>query len=99
MLTLVSVLIVCSGDCSTSYSYPTVVCPSLSLTNGMVFYSDPPQGVDGVATHSCDIGYTLSGSDNITCQASGSWETPPVCSRESFVLIHKCVVWYWPWQK
>ena len=73
MLTLVSVFIVCSGDCSTSYSYPTVVCLSLSLTNGTTFYSDPTLGVDSVATHICDTGYTLNGGSTRTCQSDGIW--------------------------
>ena len=34
----------------------------------------------GTVTYSCDSGYTHSGSATITCQASGSWETPPVCT-------------------
>ena len=85
MLTLVSVFIVCSGDCSTSYSYPTVVCPSLSLTNGMISYSDPPQGEGSVATHSCDTGYTLNGGSTMTrtCQSDGTrgtWSgSAPTC--------------------
>ena len=73
MLTLVSVFIVCSGDCSTSYSYPTVLCRSLSLTNGMISYSDPTLGVGSVATHSCDTGYTLIGGSTRTCQSDGTW--------------------------
>ena len=73
MLTLVSVFIVCSGDCSTSYSNPTVVCPSLFLTNGMVSYSDPTLGVDSIATHSCDTGYTLNGGSTRTCEGGGIW--------------------------
>ena len=80
MLTLVSVFILCSGDCSTSYSYPTVVCPSLSLANGMVSYSDPTLGEDSVATHSCDIGYTYSGDITRTCRSDGTWSgSAPTC--------------------
>ena len=86
MLTLVSVFIVCSGDYSTSYSYPTVVCPSLSLTNGMISYSDPTLGVGSVATHSCDPGYTLNGGNTRSCQSDGSWSgSDPTC--EGLILI------------
>ena len=31
-------------------------------------------------TYSCHSGYTLSGSATIICQASGSWEAPPMCT-------------------
>ena len=87
MLTLVSVFIVCSGDCSTSYSYPTVVCQSLSLTNGMVSYSDPTLGEGSVATHSCDTGYTLNGDMTWTCQSGGTWtESAPTCSRKCVLV-------------
>ena len=80
MLTLVSVFIVCSGDCSTSYSYPTVVCPSLSLTNGMISYSDPTLGEDSVATHNCDTSYTLKGDSTRTCDSDGTWSgSAPTC--------------------
>ena len=80
MLTLVSVFIVCSGDCSTSYSYPTVVCLSLSLTNGMISYSDPTLGVGSVATHSCDTFNTLNGRSTRTCQSDGIWSgSAPTC--------------------
>ena len=86
MLTLVSVFIVCSGDCSTSYSYPTVVCPSLSLTNGMISYSDPTLGVGSVVTYSCDTGYTLNGVMTRTCQSGGTWSgSAPTCEGEGEV--------------
>ena len=82
MLTLVSVFIVCSGDCSTSYSYSTVVCPSLSLTNGMVSYSDPTLGVGSVATYTCNQNYVLVGdSRHSTCQSDGTWSSSgPFCA-------------------
>ena len=34
----------------------------------------------GRVTYSCHSGYTLSGSATIICQASGSWEAPPMCT-------------------
>ena len=83
MLTLVSVFIVCSGDCSTSYPFSTVTCRSLSLTNGIVSYSDPTLGVDSVATHSCDTGYTLNGGSTRTCEGGGIWTaSAPTCEGE-----------------
>ena len=92
MLTLVSVFIVCSGDCSTSYSYPTVVCPSLSLTNGTISYSDPTLGVGSVATHSCDTGYILNGKRNRTCQSYGNWSgSAPTCKGE-YICNHQALI-------
>ena len=86
MLTLVSVFLVCSSDCSTSYTYHTVLCPSLSLTNGMISYSDPTLGVGSVATHCCDTGYTLNGGSTRSCQRDGSWSgSDPSC--EGLILI------------
>ena len=88
MQTLVSVFIVYSGDCSTSYSYPTVVCPSLSLTNGMVSYSDPTLGVGSEATYSCDTGYTLNGVMTRTCESGETWSgSDPTCKCVLIVLI------------
>ena len=93
MLTLVSVFIVCSGDCFTSYSYPTVMCPSHSLTNGMVSYSDPTLGVGSVATRICDTGYTLNGGSTRTCQSDGTWSgSASTCEgekRKSAVFLLK----------
>ena len=81
--------IVCSGDCSTSYSYPTVVCPSLSLTNGMITYSDPTLGENSVATHSCDTGYTFNGGSTRTCQSDGTWSgSTPICESKFILMSH-----------
>ena len=90
MLTLVSVFIVCSGDCSTSYSYPTVVCPSLSLTNGMISYSDPTLGVGSVATHSCDTGYILNGWSTRTCGSGGTWNGSALACKGTLSLPAYC---------
>ena len=66
-----------------SNSNPTVACQSLSLTNGMISYSDLTRGVDSIATHSCDAGYTLNGGSNRTCQSDGTWSgSSPACEGE-----------------
>ena len=62
---------------------PTVVCPFLYLTNGMISYVYPARGVGSVATHSCDHGYVLNGSSTRTCQSDRSWSgAAPVCIGE-----------------
>ena len=34
----------------------------------------------GEVTYSCNTGYSRSGSATVTCLASGSWSTRPICS-------------------
>ena len=50
----------------------SVACPSLALpTGGTLHYS-----TDGSVTQvmvECDLGYTLSGSKELTCRADGTW--------------------------
>ena len=54
------------------------MCPSLSLINGTISYSDPTLGVGSVATHTCDVGYALSGNLRRTC--TGMWsDSSPSC--------------------
>ena len=61
--------------------------PSLYYSNGSM--SSSTSTTFGETNHlSCESGYTLSGSATITCQASGSWETPPVCSMTGESLVH-----------
>ena len=60
--------------------------PPPSIGNGFI-NSSTGTTFGETTTYSCDSGYTLSGSDNIACQANMTWETPPVCSRESFSKI------------
>ena len=53
----------------------TATCPDLYLTNGMISYSpDTTPRLEGtVATHSCDVGYILSGGTERTCQSDRTW--------------------------
>ena len=59
-----------------------VVCRSLPpLLNGSISYSDPPQDLGSVASHTCDIGSTLNGSRNRTCNLYGTWNgSAPSCT-------------------
>ena len=52
----------------------TVVCPSLTLPNGMISYSDPTLGEGSVANHICDPGFALATSvRSRMCRANGVW--------------------------
>ena len=69
---------------SKSLSSAAVICEDLTLTNGMVMYSDPtiPRAVSSTANYSCDIGYNLTGVSVRTC-AGGGWDgTAPTCTRK-----------------
>ena len=49
--------------------------------NGEVDFTTTYGG--SVATYSCNEGYVLCGSENRTCQSSGSWSgSPPECIRK-----------------
>ncbi|XP_064387176.1 uncharacterized protein LOC135335578 [Halichondria panicea] len=62
-----------------------VLCPSLTLTNGMISYSDPTLGRDTVATHTCVAGSALTTDlSTRTCGVTrrvGVWSgSPLVCA-------------------
>ena len=61
--------------------YNTVVnCGSPpSITNGSPG-TPTSTTVGGTVTYSCDSGYNLSGSPAVSCLASGSWSTRPICT-------------------
>ena len=44
---------------------------------------------NSVVTYTCDVGYTLQGSNSRTCQSSGQWSgSVPQCNRElDYVLF------------
>lgn len=64
-----------------------IVCPTLSTPfNGQISFSSLLNTANVTATYSCDIGFGLSGGDEVlTCGGDGSspngeWNgTPPVC--------------------
>ena len=40
--------------------------------------------------YSCEKGYTLQGSNNSQCQASGRWTEEPSCTCECACTVHMC---------
>ncbi len=64
--------------------HAALICPALPpIPNGAIAY-DPdvtaPYEVDTVATHTCDPGFRLSGSETRQCLAGGIWSNlVPVC--------------------
>jgi len=75
----------CQTDGTWSGSAPTcivVTCPSLTATSPhSVTVSDYTYIANGVATYSCAIGHSMTGSNTRTCQADGTWSgSEPICS-------------------
>ncbi len=69
-------------------------CPALaSIQNGNITYGPdmiPDFDVDTVATHSCNFGFRLDGSDTRVCLFGGIWsDQPRVCQRKIHFVIHK----------
>ena len=72
--------------------------PGTTPTNGQRSLSSTTY--NSVVTYTCDVGYTLQGSNSRTCQSSGQWSgSVPQCSSElnyhllcwcshSFELLH-----------
>ncbi len=44
--------------------------------------------VGGTVTYTCNTGYQRSGSATVTCQASGSWSTRPICHGTAYLTLH-----------
>ncbi len=61
--------------CIELYGFPypvVVVCPVLTLGNGVIMYGNESRRVGTSATLSCNMGYRLAGEPVITCQLSDS---------------------------
>ena len=60
------------------------VCgPPPKIEHGYIVGGSIPYGKEGqVVQYKCDImWWRMTGSPNVTCQASGAWTTPPYCSN------------------
>ncbi len=66
---------------------PVVDCgvPPMVASSTRTF---PPTTFGQSVTYSCQDNFVLSGNSTLTCMASGSWGTPPICSRQS-IVTHK----------
>ena len=43
---------------------------------------------NSVVTYTCDVGYTLQGSNSRTCQSNGQWSgSVPQCNREFTITL------------
>ncbi len=76
----------CNGcPCIELYGFPSpVVCPVLTLGNGVIMYDNESRRVGTSATLSCNMGYRLAGESVITCQLveynMATWsESSPMC--------------------
>ncbi len=72
--------------CIYIYNSTVVQCPALApIPNGAITYDPdmiPDFDVGTVATHSCDPGFHLVGSETRVCLDSGRWSgLTPVCRR------------------
>ena len=75
----------CQSDGTWSGMAPTcsvVTCPNLTaITPLFVTVSAHTYISNGVATYTCESGYSVTGSDTRTCQADGLWSgSEPTCS-------------------
>jgi len=73
------------------YTLVAITCPVLNAPdNGMISCSLKGDGVQDTCYFTCNDGYELDESDNLTCTQSGSWSAgTPTCVRSEW-LNHKC---------
>ncbi|XP_053399292.1 CUB and sushi domain-containing protein 3-like [Mercenaria mercenaria] len=69
-----------SGSSDTSSIPSCVSCESLSTSSGSSLELST-DGVNTIATYSCDSGHVMNGERVLTCRSDGSWNhEPPMCS-------------------
>ena len=69
--------ILCANLLSSS---ETVECDQPTITNGSVAPANESTVEEGESYEvSCDSGFTLSGSPDMTCQSSGTFDQTPTC--------------------
>ena len=71
--------ILCANLLSSS---ETVECNQPTITNGNVIPANVRTVEQGETYElSCDSGFTLSGSPNMTCQSNGTFDQTPTCLK------------------
>ena len=70
----------CSNVTAVSCGYPPSISNGFRGTLTRTTYG-------GTVTYSCYTGYQMSGSDAVTCQASGSWSARPNCEGDLIYMI------------
>ena len=73
--------------------HTAILCPSLTVTDGEVTYSEHNLTVHTIATYACHPGYSLTGSPNQQCMENdqgglvGVWSgTTPTCEGISMSM-------------
>ena len=69
------------------------VCPSLSLDNGNVNYSQANRDIGSVATYTCNPGYQLTSPQpgmTRTCSVNGWSNQPFTCERQCEYILVPC---------
>ena len=94
----VAILIHCNWAClfficSLIFPFSAINCGDPGTpTNGQRTLSSTTY--NSVVTYTCDVGYTLQGSNSRTCQSSGQWSgSVPQCSSE--LEIQGSIYWGW----
>ena len=79
----------CNSPCHLFPVYFTAVdCGPLTINNGQVSTS-PGTTFGGIATYTCNTGYTQNGPSTRTCQADTVWRgDAPTCDGEMIKVLH-----------
>ena len=59
-----------------------ILCPGLSVSNGIVTISPSDRSAGAVATYTCNDGFILRGVDTRVCQSNATWSySTPECGE------------------
>ena len=66
-------------------------CNELNDDNGNFDYTND-QFIGSVATLTCNGGFSVSGTNPVTCQASEEWTGVPTCERKFIQCLHAITI-------
>ena len=76
--------------------YKAITCKSPPLVKNAALYNNSNKSntysVLDTVDYSCNDGFEIKGSKNISCMFSGEWSTPPQCSLASASRVHPFIV-------